>query len=383
MTDKKKNNDDTPLSPLLPLSSSWFMQPHFWKRYQCVPDKARGGGGGGGGKATLLGKGGYGCVYLVRDVLCNNVLRVVKILMKLSKRRGKGLSRTCEHTIYNNTLKHIPQCVNHVMATYDYAIVPSIQALHRTKKLYVTSPPHFYAIVCEYVRGESLKTLSETLDDNMVPPALAQQIIVQCLRTLKYLHYHGVVHRDIKPDNIVVHISDDHSKTLTVKYIDFGLAKLFHNRNHTDTSGSDNDDDDDFDHDINMYKNIGTPLYMSPSLVLAGNTLPRYHCAAEWMQNDVWGLGATFFEMLTGHRFVNKETITTFDILRSFHGNLLTPDTTSPLLQYMLNYHMKLYNHISKQHSRHTRDLVENMLQPRGNYRIDAAHALRYVRKHI
>ena len=96
-------------------------------------------------------------------------------------------------------------------------------------------------------------------------------------------HRQGVVHRDLKPDNILVVAPNDASEFESVRVVDFGFAKLV-----TDTiAGS-------------TGAVVGTPFYMSPEQCL-GQPLDG--------RSDVYSLGAMFYEMLSGARPFPAETV--------------------------------------------------------------------------
>ena len=95
------------------------------------------------------------------------------------------------------------------------------------------------AIVMELVDGS---TLSDLLTVGALPPKAALNILDQLLDAVGYAHAHGVVHRDIKPDNIFV------TKTGIVKLADFGVAHVDRGTKHATLAGT----------------VLGTPGYMSP-----------------------------------------------------------------------------------------------------------------------
>jgi eukaryotic-like serine/threonine-protein kinase len=121
-------------------------------------------------------------------------------------------------------------------------------------------------IVMEYVPGRPLSALLP------LPPARAREVALQVLDALGYAHARGLVHRDVKPDNILV--GDDGR----VKVSDFGLARLAGPLDTTVTTAG---------------RVLGTPAYMAPE-ALAG--------AAPDARMDLFSLGVVLHEMLTGRR---------------------------------------------------------------------------------
>jgi serine/threonine protein kinase len=93
-----------------------------------------------------------------------------------------------------------------------------------------------------------------------------------------YAHSKGVIHRDVKPANIVLLVQPDATGS-TIKIVDFGIVKLTF------------DAEIDGDHLGNDEENLGSPYYMSPEQCL-GRTVDA--------RSDIYSLGVTFFETLTG-----------------------------------------------------------------------------------
>lgn len=123
-------------------------------------------------------------------------------------------------------------------------------------------------LVMEHLEGRTLKQrLAET---RPLPEAEAVRIASQVCEGLDYLHRHGVVHRDLKPDNIM--LCDDDS----VRIIDFGIAKVEQARRLTFGS---------------LSPTMGTPDYIAPEQVQGKRGDPR---------TDIYALGAILYEMTTG-----------------------------------------------------------------------------------
>lgn len=126
----------------------------------------------------------------------------------------------------------------------------------------------FY-IVMELVIGEQLSAPMRRGD---IPPREAVAIVAQLLDGLSHAHARGVVHRDVKPANIMLAISETQGPG-TPKLADFGIAR-------TTTS------------DLTLAGTLaGTPAYMAPEQ-LRGETVDA--------RADLWGLGVVLFEMLAG-----------------------------------------------------------------------------------
>ncbi len=122
-------------------------------------------------------------------------------------------------------------------------------------------------IAMEYLEGESI----EKLISRQFPTPLAQKLgyIVQACRALDYAHRRGVIHRDIKPGNIMV------TPEGVVKVVDFGIARI------TDSSKT------------QTGTLLGTVSYMPPEQLRGQRADQR---------SDIWSLGAVLYELLTGRR---------------------------------------------------------------------------------
>ncbi len=123
-------------------------------------------------------------------------------------------------------------------------------------------------IVTEYLRGETLRSLLERR--RTLPVSLAARFIVQTCEALGEAHANGVVHRDLKPDNIFI-ISDDGD----VKLLDFGVARALHDPRLTGSA-----------------QFMGSPLYMAPEQL----SNPKGVGPAA----DIWALGVILQELVTG-----------------------------------------------------------------------------------
>ena len=128
------------------------------------------------------------------------------------------------------------------------------------------------------------RRLDEVIKREPMPNRRAAELIVKLARTISYAHQRGILHRDIKPGNIL--IDADGEPHLT----DFGLARLIE-RESTITG--------------TMMEGLGTPSYMAPEQA-AGDA------AQLTSATDVYGLGAVFYHLLTGHApFVGGTTYET------------------------------------------------------------------------
>ena len=120
-----------------------------------------------------------------------------------------------------------------------------------------------YWIAMEWLGGQTIYELLE--QDRKLDPSLAINLATQVADALVYAHQHNIIHRDVKPDNIMV------LPNQRVKLLDFGIAAVLENGDLANT-------------------NIGTPAYMSWEQV-NGKAEAR---------SDLYSLGATLYHMLTG-----------------------------------------------------------------------------------
>ncbi len=126
-----------------------------------------------------------------------------------------------------------------------------------------------YQIVMEFVEGESLKQVMERW--NPIPVDFALAVVYQVLLGLEHAHTKGIIHRDIKPGNILL------TRYGKIKITDFGLAKL--TQSQTQETAADSI--------------LGTPLYMSPEQAFGESVDCR---------SDLFSLGTMLYEMLTGRQ---------------------------------------------------------------------------------
>src|SRR5215208_1036799 len=146
-------------------------------------------------------------------------------------------------------------------------------------------------IVMEYLRGPSLATYLRDLDgrNEKLQPAQVARLLSVLAAALDYAHEQGVIHRDIKPGNIILHnkkghFSSDQSLALLTEPVitDFGLVRIAHATTQT-SSG----------------KLSGTPAYMSPEQV---------HGLRVDHRSDIYSLGIVLYELIAGHVPFEAET---------------------------------------------------------------------------
>ncbi len=132
-------------------------------------------------------------------------------------------------------------------------------------------------LVMEYVKGESLGARIER--NGPMAPAEAVRLISDVARALDYAHQQGVIHRDVKPDNILI-TSDGQARLA-----DFGLVKLV-------------DDDADL---TRPGTGLGTPSFMPPEQLTQAKAID--------LRCDIYGLGATLYMAVTGRLPFSARTL--------------------------------------------------------------------------
>jgi len=208
----------------------------FAKRYQIIEE---------------LGKGGMGRVYKVLDKEIGE-----KVALKLLNPEIAAESKTIER--FRNELKTARQ-ISHKNVCRMY---------HLSKE---EGAPY---IIMEYVRGEDLKNMIRMM--GRLSPGQAVSIAKQACEGLSEAHRLGVVHRDLKPQNIMIDRNGD------VKIMDFGIARTLRAKGITGEGVM-----------------IGTPEYMSPEQTEGKEADERA---------DIYALGIVLFEMLTGRVPFEGET---------------------------------------------------------------------------
>ncbi|MGE5640311.1 MAG: serine/threonine-protein kinase [Clostridia bacterium] len=129
----------------------------------------------------------------------------------------------------------------------------------------VAEPDHSY-LVMEYVAGTTLEAHSSV--DTLLPLNKVVEIVFKCIRALEYAYEHGVIHRDIKPGNLML------SQAGETKVADFGAS--FQQRHG---------------HESTQITGVGSPAYMSPEQIRLEDLT---------QQTDIYSLGVAMYRLLTG-----------------------------------------------------------------------------------
>lgn len=210
----------------------------------------------------LLGQGGMGVVYKARDT---RLLRAVaiKVLSPLLLVNEKNRQRFMQEAQAASALNHPNICTIYDIGRFNTA--------------------HF--IVMEYVEGRTLRKVLE--EEGPLVEARVIEVSLQVCHALAATHAKGIIHRDIKPDNIMLQPDG------IVKIMDFGLAKLAGTSERHMISGKSADKSAS---EFHSYKTSlstleGTARYMAPEQIDKGPVDER---------TDIYALGVMMYELLTG-----------------------------------------------------------------------------------
>ncbi len=226
----------------------------------------------------LLGKGGMGRVYRVRNVISNRV-EAMKVLLA---------DVAAEAELGDRFIGEI-----RTLARLDH---PNIAKFHTAFKY-----ENQLVMVMEFVEGF---TLSDLAKERPIPLDEVLSYVTQTLSALSYAHQNGVIHRDIKPSNIMV---TPHG---VVKLMDFGIAKSSVDASLTRPGTT-----------------MGSMLYMSPEQVRG---------TAVDARSDLYSVGVLLYELTAGRRPFEAEN--TFAILESqLNAVPKPPIELNPALPRLLN----------------------------------------------
>jgi serine/threonine protein kinase/Flp pilus assembly protein TadD len=196
-----------------------------------------------------IGRGGQGVVYRARQKSLNRTvaLKVIGLGQWATQAHLKRFRREAESA-----------------ANLDHpCIVPIYDVGEREGSCYFSM---------KFIDGGQL---DEVARRTPISPRNAAELIAKLARTVHYAHEHGILHRDIKPGNILLDAEGEPHLT------DFGLARLLETKSTV----------------TNTMDVLGTPSYMAPEQASGHNPATAGLTSA----TDVYGLGAVFYQLLTGH----------------------------------------------------------------------------------
>jgi eukaryotic-like serine/threonine-protein kinase len=214
---------------------------------------------------ALLGQGGMGAVYRATHIKLERSV-AIKVLNQDLASDVQFVSRFFHEAKIVNAVRH-PNIVD----VYDFLELED---------------PKCVAYVMELIEGPSLSAL---LKKGPLTPFQAINATIQIASALEAVHRVSVVHRDLKPDNVLVTAPNtDLSAVPSVKILDFGIAKI------ADPSKA---------HQTGTGYLLGTPQYMAPEQIGGEPVSPA---------TDVYALAEILFEMITGRRLFHGEMHSVF-----------------------------------------------------------------------
>jgi serine/threonine-protein kinase len=195
----------------------------------------------------VLGKGAMGVVYKAVDPVIDRVVAIKTIRFTLSEEELAFYEERFAQEIKTVGKLNHP----HVVTIYDVG---------RTEE--------FAYMAMEFIEGPELKQL---MGGKPLDVATSVDLIAQTAEGLAFAHARDIVHRDVKPSNVMI-VNDEDG--MTAKITDFGIARAPSSKVKTMTGMI-----------------LGSPRYMSPEQVVGKNVGPR---------SDIFSLGVVLYEMLAG-----------------------------------------------------------------------------------
>ncbi len=220
----------------------------------------------------VIGQGGMGVVLKGRHIHLASRFVAIKVLSPGLITNSEIRERFRNEAMTLSMLSH-----PNIVKLYDYYEDPEGNAF----------------LIMEYVQGTSLYDFIHK-ENGPLSEEQIQKYFTQILEGFHYAHEQGIIHRDVKPSNIL--ITPDHK----VKILDFGIAKVLSADLQLTKTGT----------------RLGTVLYMSPEQVLA-KPIDR--------RSDIYSLGVVLFEAVTGKLPYPTENITEYQIYQSIVKDTLPP----------------------------------------------------------
>jgi serine/threonine-protein kinase len=205
----------------------------------------------------ILGRGGMGVVYKATDTQLDETVAIKTLPGDVMTKSPEDLERFKREIRLARKITH-----RNVLRTYDYGEAEGV-----------------YFISMEFVRGYTLNELLDEAPNRQMPTRAAIGIARQICRGLQAAHEQGIIHRDIKPQNVLIDAKGE------VKLMDFGIARMAEASEGMTQAGL----------------IVGTPHYMSPEQVQGKLLDPR---------TDVYSMGVMLYELLVGRRPFESSSLT-------------------------------------------------------------------------
>jgi len=229
-----------------------------------------------------LGQGAMGVVYKARDPLIDRVVAIKTINLALAlDEKEEFESRFYQEAKAAGRLSH-----------------PNIVTIFDVGK-----NGDVAYIAMEFLEGRELRDIMD--DGRLLPIDQVLDIVAQVAQGLAYAHEHDIVHRDVKPSNVMI-VRGKH-----VKITDFGIARMPSSAVQTQTGMV-----------------LGSPKYMSPEQVM-GKPIDQ--------RSDIFSLGVMLFEMLTGQAPFNGDNVNAI-MYQTLNAIPSPPNTLNPDVPEMVNF---------------------------------------------
>ena len=255
----------------------------------------------------FLGKGSYGEVYLTKKEGKSELFATKKMDRKFADQPQVSKYLKNEISILRE-LKH-----KNIVKLEDVKVTKN----------------HYY-IVMEYCNGGSLSDCLKKYKSIFGQPftqEIVQYIMRQIINVMKYIHSKGIIHRDLKLDNILVNFNNEYDKNSlnmlngVVKIIDFGLSTHIGNSNL-------------------CYSTVGSPINMDPNILIKMNEnkmgINTDKMLGYDQKADIWSLGTLCYEMLIGKSAFNSKTMQEL-IYKVQNGTYAVPTKLSKEVVSFLN----------------------------------------------
>ncbi|MCL1905893.1 MAG: Stk1 family PASTA domain-containing Ser/Thr kinase [Clostridiales bacterium] len=229
-----------------------------------------------------LGSGGTAIVYMGQDILLNRMV-TVKILREEYASNEEFVRRFRREAQAVASLSH-----GNIVSVYD-----------------VGFEENMHYIVMEFVEGQSLKGYIK--EKGALAVQEAASVMMQILDGISYAHEHGIVHRDIKPHNILL------GRDGRAKVTDFGIAVGMSDMTQTYNTSS---------------RIMGSVHYIAPEQVQGQQVTKK---------SDIYSAGVVFYEMLTGQLPFSGDTPISI-AMQHVQGELILPHQLNPKVPMGLSY---------------------------------------------
>lgn len=232
-----------------------------------------------------IGKGGMGEVFLAYDTTCGRKIALKRIRPDLLK-----------HTQMHNRFLREARLTSQLTHP---AIIPIYTIQSEKELVYYTMPYVAGSTLRQILTSTKKQTRKGTKSDHLVGsiPSLIRIFLSVC-QAVAYAHSKGVLHRDLKPDNIIVGPYGE------VSILDWGLAKLTSEPHGTEDKAEEHEEEFHPEQEITRVgKVVGTIAYMAPERALGQPASYR---------TDIYALGVTLYQILTLRHPFNRKSLKDF-----------------------------------------------------------------------